>query len=205
MLLSHLDQFPHVNPQAYVAPTATVCGHVVIGANARIMHGAAVIAEGGRIDIGECCIVLENAVVRSTDRHSTRIGNHCLVGPHAHLVGCTVEDQVFIATGAAVFHGAHLGRGSEVRINGVVHVKSRLPPGETVPIGWVAVGDPITILPPGRHEQIWALQKPLNFPLVAYGIEREEADMVRITKGLADRLGTHRADSNRRGDGQATR
>jgi hypothetical protein len=34
----------------------------------------------------------------------------------AHIVGCTIEDDVFIATGAAVFHAARLGRGSEVRV-----------------------------------------------------------------------------------------
>src|SRR5580765_7441805 len=96
MLLSHLKQFPQVDPSAYVAPTATVCGNVVIGANARIMHGASIVAEGGRIEIGDCCIVMENAVVRSTSRHSTRIGSHCLVGPNAHLVGCVVGDEVFI-------------------------------------------------------------------------------------------------------------
>jgi carbonic anhydrase/acetyltransferase-like protein (isoleucine patch superfamily) len=195
MLLSHLEHFPQVDPSAYVAPTATVCGNVVIAANARIMHGASIVAEGGRIEIGSSCIVMENAVVRSTSRHSTRVGPHCLVGPNAHLVGCTVEDEVFIATGAAVFHGAQLGKGSEVRIHGVVHVKSKLPQGETVPIGWVAVGDPIKILPPDQHDQIWALQRPLNFPLVAYGFERQDANMVRITERLADLLGSHRDDS----------
>jgi carbonic anhydrase/acetyltransferase-like protein (isoleucine patch superfamily) len=195
MLLSHLNRSPRVDPTAYVAPTATICGDVVVGANARIMHGASIIAEGGRIEIGTCCIVLENAVVRSTERHSTRIGKHCLIGPHAHLVGCTVEDQVFIATGAAVFHGAHLGEGSEVRINAVVHIQSRLPPSETVPIGWVAVGDPIKILPPDRHDEIWAIQKPLNFPLVAYGYDRSDADMVKITTRLSDILASHEADS----------
>jgi carbonic anhydrase/acetyltransferase-like protein (isoleucine patch superfamily) len=159
------------------------------------MHGASIIAEGGRIEIGDCCIAMENAVIRSTNRHSTRVGRHCLVGPNAHLVGCRVDDEVFIATGAAVFHGAHLGRGSEVRINGVVHVQSRLPPGETVPIGWVAVGDPVTVLPPDQHDQIWALQRLLNFPLVAYGFERPDADMVRITNSLSELLGLHRDDS----------
>jgi carbonic anhydrase/acetyltransferase-like protein (isoleucine patch superfamily) len=117
------------------------------------------------------------------------------LGPTAHLVGCIVEDEVFIATGAAVFHGARLGKGSEVRINGVVHLRSVVPPGETVPIGWVAVGDPVRILPPDRHEEIWALQKPLNFPLFVYGVDREEADMVKITTGLSDALQSHRDDS----------
>ncbi|MBI4590458.1 MAG: hypothetical protein HY725_16635 [Candidatus Rokubacteria bacterium] len=106
MLLSHVGRSPRIEPSAYVAPTATVCGDVVIGAKCRIMHGASIVAEGGQIEIGECCIIMENAVVRSTGRHSTRIGSHCLVGPNAHLVGCVVEDEVFIATGAAIFHGA---------------------------------------------------------------------------------------------------
>jgi hypothetical protein len=64
-----------------------------------------------------------------------------------------------------------------------------------VPIGWVAVGDPVRILPPDRHEEIWALQKPLNFPLFVYGVDREEADMVKITTGLSDALQSHRDDS----------
>ncbi len=102
------------------------------------MFGAQVIAEGGAISIGRECIVMENAVLRSTARHSLAIGNNCLVGPNSHVVGCSVEDEVFIATGAAVFHAARLGKGSEVRINAVVHLNTHVAPGETVPIGWVA-------------------------------------------------------------------
>lgn len=194
MLISHLGHAPQVDASAYVAPTATVCGNVVIGPNCRVMHGASIIAEGGGIDIGGHCIIMENTVIRSTARHSTQVGNHCLVGPNAYLVGCTVEDEVFLATGAAVFHGAHLGKGSEVRINAVVHLRSVLPAGETVPIGWVAVGDPIQILPPDQHETIWSVQKPLNFPLFVYGVDRPEANMVKITTRLAEVLGTHKDD-----------
>ena len=76
---------------------------------------------------------MENAVLRSTARHSLTVGNNCLI--NAHVVGCTVEDEVFIATGAAVFHSARLGKGSEVRINGVVHLKTHVADGATVPIG----------------------------------------------------------------------
>src|SRR4029453_5626100 len=117
------------------------------------------------------------AVIRSTSRHATRIGDHCLIGPNAHVTGCTITDEVFIATGAGVFHGAVLKARSEVRVNGVVHLKTRLPEGSTVPIGWVAVGDPASILPPDQHENIWAIQKSLNFPLTVYGIERNAVDM----------------------------
>jgi carbonic anhydrase/acetyltransferase-like protein (isoleucine patch superfamily) len=194
MLIAHGGKIPIVHPTAWVAPDVTVCGDVMIGAHSRVLFGARIIAEGGRIAIGEHCIVLENAVVRSTARHSTSIGNHCLVGPNTHVVGCTIEDEVFVATGAAVFHGARLGKGSEVRINGVVHLKSQLPADSTVPIGWVAVGDPITILPPDQHDAIWARQRPLNFPLEVYGFERTEADMVKITTRLSEVLAIHTED-----------
>ncbi len=124
MIISHKGKKPEIHSSAYIAPSATVCGDVTIGPNCRIMHGASIIAEGGKIMIGEHCIILENAVVRSNTRHSATIGNYVLIGPNAHVVGCTIEDEVFIATGAAIFHGAHLGKGSEIRINAVVHLKS---------------------------------------------------------------------------------
>jgi carbonic anhydrase/acetyltransferase-like protein (isoleucine patch superfamily) len=194
MILSHVGKTPAIDPSAYVAPNALVCGDVRIGPDCRIMFGAQVIAEGGSIVLGRECIVMENAVLRATARHSLNMGDNCLVGPNAHVVGCEVEDQVFIATGAAIFHGARLGKGSEVRVNGVVHLRTVLPPGTVVPIGWVGVGDPATILPPDRHEQIWAIQKPLDFPLTVYGLAREEADMVQITRRVAASRAAHRGD-----------
>jgi carbonic anhydrase/acetyltransferase-like protein (isoleucine patch superfamily) len=191
MLIKHDGTAPRVDPTAYVAPNAVVCGDVTIGPGSRIMYGAQVIAESGSISIGTQCIVLENAVLRSSARHPLKIGNNCLVGPNAHVVGCTVEDEVFIATGAAIFHSALLGKGSEVRINGVVHLKSHLAPGEIVPIGWVAVGNPAQVLPAGEHDRIWSVQKPLNFPLSVYGLERSEATMEKITRQLSEALGSH--------------
>jgi len=38
----------------------------------------------------------------------------------------------------------------------------------------MAVGDPIRILPSDRHEDIWAVQKPLNFPFFVYGVHRSD-------------------------------
>ena len=158
------------------------------------MHGASIIAEGGSIAIGEHCMILENAVVRSNAKHSTRIGNFCLIGPQAHVVGCMIEDEVFVATGASIFHRARLGKGSEVRINAVVHLKSTLAPGVVVPIGWIAVGNPAELFPPDQHEAIWNLQKPLNFPLTVYGFDRSEASMRKITRRLSELLGAHMDD-----------
>jgi len=164
MILTHNEKKPIIDPTAYVAPTATVCGDVSIGPHCRVMFGACLIAEGGSIEIGLHCIILENAVIRSTSRHSARIGNHCLIGPNAHVTGCSLKDEVFIATGAAVFHGAVLEAPSEGRVNGVVHLKTRLPEEAIVPIGWVAVGDPASILPPDQQRRGLESPRTTQFP-----------------------------------------
>ncbi|MES2073406.1 MAG: gamma carbonic anhydrase family protein [Pseudomonadota bacterium] len=194
MIITHHDKTPQIHPSAYIAPNAVVCGDVSIGPGCRILFGAQLVAESGSITIGSECIVMENAVLRSSAEHPLSVGNNCLIGPQTHVVGCTIEDQVFVATGASVFHAAHLGQGSEVRINGVVHIKTRVAAGAHVPIGWVAVGDPAQILPPHEHEQIWKIQKDLNFPLTVYGFERNEADMVKITRRLSEKLASHQDD-----------
>jgi carbonic anhydrase/acetyltransferase-like protein (isoleucine patch superfamily) len=196
MIAAYGEHRPLVHTDAWVAPDATVCGDVTIGSGSRIMHGARLVAEGGgSLRIGRNCIVFENAIVRATAGHPCVIGDHCLIGPNSHVVGAEVSDEVFIATGAAVFHGATIGRGAEVRINGTVHLRSRLEAGATVPIGWIAVGDPIEILPPDRRDAIWALQKPLDFPGFVYGLNRNTPDLMRaITERLSGQFGVHRAE-----------
>ena len=72
-----------------------------------------------------------------------------------------------------------------MRINGVVHLKSYLGMGETGPIGWIAVGNPAEVLPPGEHDRIREIQQPLDFPLTVYGLERSEATMQKITRRLS--------------------
>ncbi len=196
MLLEHAGKKPQIDSTAWIAPDATVCGDVKIGPGSRVMHGARIIGEaGGSIRIGQFCIVMENAVVRGGAKHPCLIGDYCLIGPNAHVTNCELEDEVFIATGAAIFHGAHLGRGSEVRVHATVHLRTRLEPGSTVPIGWVAVGDPARILPPNRHDQIWAVQEPLNFPEFVYGFDRGTPDLMqKVTRRLSDKLGGHAKD-----------
>jgi carbonic anhydrase/acetyltransferase-like protein (isoleucine patch superfamily) len=197
MLIEHLGHQPRVDPTASIAPTAVVCGDVTVGPHCHVAFGAVLVAEGGPIALGSFVVVREHALVRATATRPVRIGDHVLIGPHAALTGCVVEDEVFLATGVTVFHGARVGRGAEVRVNGVVHVSSVVAPGATVPIGWIAVGDPAAILPPDRHDEIWAIQRPLDFPRVAYGLDRRpdgSVDMRELTRRVATSAAAHRSD-----------
>src|SRR5207245_2660726 len=82
-------------------------------------------AESGPVKLGERCIIMENAVIRGVAHHPASLGDHVLVGPHAHLSGCRIEDDVFIATGACIFNGASIGARATVRIRGIVHIRTR--------------------------------------------------------------------------------
>ncbi|HEY2602187.1 MAG TPA: gamma carbonic anhydrase family protein [Thermoleophilaceae bacterium] len=193
MLIEHRGQTPTVDPSAYVAPTAVLCGDVRVRAHARILFGAVLSAEDGRVEVGERCVVMENALIRGRAAQPVELGEHVLVGPHAHLNGTRVGDGCFLATGCALFPGSRLGREVEVRINGVVHVNTVLPDGALVPIGWVAVGDPPRILPPGEHDAIWEVQEGLDFPGTVYGVSRDTSAGERMER-QADWFGAHRDD-----------
>lgn len=197
MRFRHRSKSPVVDPSAYVAPTAVLAGDVRVGPGCAIGFGAVLSAEDGTIVLGRDCIVMENAVIKATSRAATHIGNNVLVGPRAYLTGCTIEDCVFLATGTTIFNHAVVGRGAEVRINGTVHLRTRLPADATVPIGWVAIGDPAQILPPHEREKIWEIQKPLDFPKIVFNLDRPpegQTIMPELTRRYAAHLRAHRQD-----------
>ncbi len=185
---------PSVHPEAYVAPTAVLSGEVRIGSGSCIMHGAVLSAEGGPVEIGTNCVIMENAVLRGTQRHPLIVGDHVLAGPHSHLTGCVIADEVFIATGAMVFNGAHMGRASSVALGGAVHIGCIVPPLTRIPIGWVAVGDPARMYPPGEAEPIRAGLAEVGggFLPFVFGVddaggrrEQMQAALLRYTRAMA--------------------
>ncbi|OZD53461.1 transferase [Rhodococcus sp. 06-1477-1B] len=195
MLFAHLGSEPRVHPDAVVAPTAVISGDVTVGAGCQILHGAVLTSEGSRVVLGENTIVMENALVRASSTHAVHVGAHTLIGPMASVAGADVGDEVFLATGTRIFNGAVVGHRSEVRINALVHVRTVLPPDTVVPISWVAVGDPVQILSPDRHDEIWAAQKELDFPGYVFGLDRETPDlMVQLTQRYGRSLARHADD-----------
>jgi carbonic anhydrase/acetyltransferase-like protein (isoleucine patch superfamily) len=199
VILEHRGRGPKIHETAYVAPTATVCGDVTIGENSRILFGAVVVAEGGPVEIGESCIIMENAVVRGTRRDPTRIGHHVLVGPHAHLTGCTLDDCSWVSTGGCVFNGARVGRGARVALHGVVHIDATIPPDGHVPPYWIAAGDPLEVLSLASEENAERIRDYLvgvRFHPTVFGVEKGPFDemMVDVTNRYSRALGSHMED-----------
>jgi carbonic anhydrase/acetyltransferase-like protein (isoleucine patch superfamily) len=195
MLYEHLGARPRIHDTAVIAPTAVISGDVEIGPGCQILHGAVITAEGGPITLGENAIVMENALIRATAANAVRIGAHTLVGTLASIAGATVGEEVFLASGARVFNGALVGRRCEVRVNAIVQRRAVLPEATVVPIGWVAVGDPVQLLSPDREAEISAAQPDLDFPGHVFGVDRDTPDlMVQLTERYGSSLARHAGD-----------
>src|SRR5215471_5111096 len=185
VFVEHRLKIPQASESAYIAPTAVLAGDVTVGPHSRVLFGAVITAEGGPVEIGRNCVIMEHAVIRGVPGQVTRIGDEVLVGPHAHLTGCVIEGGSRIATGAMVFNGARIERGAEVEFNAVVYVNTVVAAGTAVPMGWFAGGQPAELVAPGEWDRIRAIMGPLDYPGTVFGAG--DSDTRSLMSGVARR------------------
>ena len=195
VFVEHRLKSPKVAESAYIAPTAVLAGDVTVGPHSRVLFGAVITAEGGAVEIGADCVVMENAVIRGVPNQEMRIGDNVLVGPQAHLTGCVIEGDTRIATGAVVFNGARIETGAEVEFHAVVYVNTVVPAGTAVPMGWFAGGQPAELVPPDNWDRIRAIMGPLDYPGTVFGIGAGQARMPDIARRYARGLALHQRDN----------
>jgi carbonic anhydrase/acetyltransferase-like protein (isoleucine patch superfamily) len=196
--IRHRGHAPRVDPSAYVAPTATLVGDVRIGPRVRVMYGAVLDAEGSRIEVGEAAVICEHAVLRGSAVTGTDqpvvLGDHVFVGPHATLLGCSVERCAYLATAATVLQTARLGPGAVVAVGGFVHAGAVVPAEFFVPPHTMAVGDPVRVLAAGSDEAPAAI-RDVGFAQVAFGVDASWTDRVnryeRAAEVRVEEFGAH--------------
>ncbi|MFD8749581.1 gamma carbonic anhydrase family protein [Kitasatospora sp. NPDC059577] len=186
--IRHRGAVPQVHPTAYVAPTATLVGDVRIGPRARVMYGAVLDAEGSHIEVGEATVVCENAVLRASAvaaDQPVELADHVFVGPHATLLGCTVQRCAYLATSANVLQEARVGAGTVVAVAGLVHARTVLPDEFFVPPYTLAIGDPVRLLAPGGPDVPQAIGR-LGFAEVAFGVGPSDGDRLARYERIAE-------------------
>jgi carbonic anhydrase/acetyltransferase-like protein (isoleucine patch superfamily) len=133
---------PRIHKTVMVHPSATIIGDVVIGQHSSVWPGAVIRGDFGSIRIGRYTCVQDNAVVHAGDVYDerkpayypTKIGDYVIVGHHALVHGCTIEDECVIGGGSIVFNGAKIRRGSLVGLGAAVLRGVEVPP-KTVVVG----------------------------------------------------------------------
>ena len=190
MLLRHRGREPVIDPSAFVAPTATLVGDVRVGPRARVMYGAVLDAEASHIELGECAIICEHAVLRATAAGGTPrpvvLADHVFVGPHATLLGCLIDRCAYVATGATVLQAARIGAGGSIAVGALVHGGAVVPEEFFIPPNMVAVGDPVRVVPADDPVVLAEAVRSTGFAQLAFGVQAGWEDRIARYEQVAE-------------------
>lgn len=123
---------PEVDPDAWVAPNATLIGQVRLAARASVWYSATLRAEAEPIEVGAGTNIQDGVTVHVDPEYPVRVGSGVSVGHNAVLHGCTIEDGALVGMGAIVLNGAVIGAGSLVAAGAVVPQGVVIPPRSLV-------------------------------------------------------------------------
>ena len=91
---------PIIDPDAFIAPNATIHGDVTIGAAAVIMFGVVLRAELDRISVGARTNIQDLTVIHVNEgTHPTTVEDAVTVGHRAIIHGCHVKSGALIGMG----------------------------------------------------------------------------------------------------------
>lgn len=131
-LYSFEGKSPTVDPSAFIAPTASLVGDVVVEANASVWYGAVVRGDYSQVIIREGANVQDGAVIHGPPGEPTVIGSGSTVAHNCVVHGAVLEEECLIANGAIVLDGARVGARCLVAAGSVVSSGMDVPPGMLV-------------------------------------------------------------------------
>lgn len=132
MLIALGDKIPQVAESAWVAPSATLAGSVVIGEGASIWYGAVLRADNEPITIGARSNVQDNCAFHVDTGKPLVLGEGVSVGHGAVIHGATVHDGVLVGMGAIIMNGAVIGERSLIAAGALVSEGVVIPPHSLV-------------------------------------------------------------------------
>ncbi|KQY54207.1 gamma carbonic anhydrase family protein [Nocardioides sp. Root140] len=147
---------PEVHPEAFVAPTATLIGDVVIEKGASVWYGAVLRADDCRIIVREGANIQDNSVVHGTPDSVVEIGAGATVAHSCIVHSATFGEKALLGNGSTMLDGTSLGAGS------LVAAGSLLTPGTAIPEGVLAAGSPAQVKKPiaGTSAEFWVEANP---------------------------------------------
>jgi carbonic anhydrase/acetyltransferase-like protein (isoleucine patch superfamily) len=155
-LFSFEGKAPQVASNAFVAPTATLVGDVVIEEGASVWYGAVLRGDYSPVIVREGANVQENSVLHGPPGNPTEIGRGATVAHLCVVHGATLGEEALVANGCTVLDGAVIGAGALVAAGSVVAS------GFKVPDGFLAAGSPAALKRPvaGSPAEMWVRMNP---------------------------------------------
>ena len=162
-LFSFEGKVPRVHPTAFIAPTATLIGDVVVEERASVWYGAVLRGDFNPIFVRAGANVQDNAVVHTTPAAGVEVGPGATVGHVCVIHAATLEEESLIGNGATVLDGAKIGARAMVGAGAVVT------PNTEVPAGMLAVGVPAKVARAvaGTPAEFWVRYNPAGYQALA--------------------------------------
>jgi carbonic anhydrase/acetyltransferase-like protein (isoleucine patch superfamily) len=111
---------PTLAMSAYVAPSASVIGNVVLADRSSVWFGATLRGDNETISVGADSNVQDGAVMHTDPGFPLTLAAHVSVGHQAMLHGCTVGEGSLIGIQAVVLNAAVIGKGCLVGAGAVI-------------------------------------------------------------------------------------
>ncbi|HVM41786.1 MAG TPA: gamma carbonic anhydrase family protein [Acidimicrobiia bacterium] len=147
---------PSVHETAFIAPTASLIGEVVVEEGASVWYGAVIRADFGPVVVRRGANVQDGAVLHGPPGHVTEVGPGATVAHNCVVHGALLGEECLVANGSIVLDGATVGARSLVAAGSVV------PSGMEVPPGVLAAGVPATVKRSieGTPSEFWVTANP---------------------------------------------
>ena len=131
LILPFKGTLPTIDESAFIAPTATVIGDVVIGPDTGIWFGCVVRGDVNEIRIGARTNIQDGTIIHvAAAGQGTYIGDDISVGHMALLHAWTLDSGCFIGMKACIMDGAHVESGAMVAAGALVTPGKRVKTGE---------------------------------------------------------------------------
>lgn len=172
-ILEFAGAAPRIHPTAWVAPTATIIGNVVIEAEASIWFGAVLRGDDPEreIRVGARTSVQDNCVVHVSAQGPTLIGEEVTIGHGAVLESCTIGRGALIGMNAVILQRATVGEEALIAAGAVVAA------GASVPARHLAAGAPAVVKKELAGESLrWILGSAVHYVELARRYREEHAE-----------------------------
>ena len=139
---------PVVHETAFVHPSATVTGDVIIGKDVYIGPGAAIRGDWGRIVIEDGCNVQENCTIHMFPGVTVVLHQDAHIGHGAIIHGATIGRNVLVGMNAVIMDNAQIGD------NCIIGALTFIAAETVIPERKVVVGNPGKIIKDVSDEMI---------------------------------------------------
>lgn len=119
---------PVIDPTAFVHPTATLIGDVIVGPGCYVGPGASLRGDFGRLVLEEGSNLQDNCIMHGLPDFDTVIEVDGHVGHGAIIHGARIGRNVLVGVNAAVMDYAEIGEDSVVAAMAFVKAKTIVPP-----------------------------------------------------------------------------